>query len=401
MNSSKQQNFDVILVVEYFRSIPYYLSVIKYLSDEFRIGLHVVPMDDSFWKKNGSTQQKFVETCLFLGAEMIDTARVVETDLLIIPQRKYNEEAIQRISEFKAKKKVGALALARVGFRENDRFLEMFDLDKAFVMDLRFHNHLLSCRGDRSVYENREMVEVGVPFMRYPVFKDVSVDYMIAMPTSFSFAHETDKWLFMETVLKLLDQIPTDERIAIKTHNGMDRDQFSRPWHRWLASMLSFLPSFGNLIRKVSFLLKGKIGGKYIGQVYTSFLYEKVLKRAVPFSCFTEFNQFAMEIFLPGVQKGVIGGLSNTTWGALHARVPYYNCVDISAQDRTAPDRLYGKKDASQTIEINLEYFGVPYCDGNLEFAAENFDILAESTREGDLLGQIRLMLGRAKKQSA
>ena len=392
MKSSDDNKYDIVLVIEYFRSVSYYLSIIKYLSADFRVGLFVLPMDQVLLAKNRVAQSEFVDLCVSLGGEVI-LEEVVETDLLLIPQRAYTNEAKLLISSILVERKVGVLALAWAGVPEHDSFLEYFGIDIVFVVDMRFLNYLLERRGNQTVYQSRKLVEVGLPFMRYPVFEDVSVDYMIAMPTGFSFAHESDKWLCMETVLSLLAKIDPDDVVALKTHNGMDRDLFSRPRHRWLASVLGVVPGFGLAIRKIAHTMKLAYGGSFVGRVYTSYLYEKVLKRAVPFSSLTEFSQIAMEVFLPGVRKGVIGGLSNTIWGTLCAGIPYYNCVDIAIQRRDSKDRLYGKKNPANFLELNLGYFSVPYCKGRLVFDEENFNILADSTREADMISEIHRLL--------
>jgi hypothetical protein len=64
-----------------------------------------------------------------------------------------------------------------------------------------------------------------------------------------------------------------------------------------------------------------------MGKLYTALLYEKIMHRVVPMERLTRHHNFAMEAFLPGVRKGVIGGLSNTIWGALFFSLPFYNCV--------------------------------------------------------------------------
>ena len=102
----------------------------------------------------------------------------------------------------------------------------------------------------------------------------------------------------------------------------------------------------------------------------------------------------AMEAFLPGVRKGVIGGLSNTMWGALFFRLPFYNCVDLEAQDRGGEDTLY-KNDASKFLDLNLQFFYVPCCRGWLEFDPRYFDVIDDSTRAGDLIADLQKEIER------
>jgi hypothetical protein len=90
-------------------------------------------------------------------------------------------------------------------------------------------------------------------------------------------------------------------------------------------------------------------------------------------------------VFLPGIEKGVIGGLSNSIWQALYYEIPFYNCVDIETQRRDAPDRLYSQ-DAKNQLELNLRYFLVPGCRGKLEFDPAHFDIVDSACRGADLV---------------
>jgi hypothetical protein len=96
-----------------------------------------------------------------------------------------------------------------------------------------------------------------------------------------------------------------------------------------------------------------------------------------------------MEAFLPGVRKGVIGGLSNTIWGALFFSLPFYNCVAIEDQDRHTKNKLYNK-DPSRLLDLNLRFFHVPYCNAKLEFDPKYFDIIDESARQGDLIEELK-----------
>ena len=392
MNTPPPKLYDLILVIEYFRSVSYYLSIIKYLAKDFEIGMYVVPMDPGLLAKNKHAQEQFVELCVSLGGELISDV-TADTRLLLIPQRPYIDAAKDLIFKIKSDKKVGMLALAWAGIAEHDAFLDYFNIDIVFVIDRTFLGYLLKNRTAQATYQKKKIIEVGCPFVEYPVFEDVVVDYMIAMPTGFSFAHESDKWSFMETVLALFSTIEPEAIVVLKAHNGMDRDQFSRPRYRWLAVVFGLIPGFGGVVSRVAFFSKKFWIGRYFGLVYTSYLYEKVLKRAVSFSSISDYYQISMEVFLPSIKKGVIGGLSNTIWGSLFAKIPYYNCVDIAIQRRDSKDRLYGEKDPTNLLDLNLGYFNVPYCQGRLAFDSENYKLLADSTRDADLVSEIRSLL--------
>ena len=110
----------------------------------------------------------------------------------------------------------------------------------------------------------------------------------------------------------------------------------------------------------------------------------------MPLSNITKYSLFAVEAFLPNVKKGVIGGLSNTIWGSLYHQIPFYNAVDMNRQDRFGSDRLYGTKDTTNHIDLNLKYFYIPFCEKRLEFDSNHFSIVHDSTRQADLLHEIK-----------
>ena len=384
--------FDIVLVLEYFRSVVSYLSVIKYLSSEYRIGVVQVPVEETLLKKNRQAQEDFTSLCVEFGAEVVRVADNLSVKLLVVPQRAYSDEALRIIDSIDAANKVALLSLAWAGIDVHDRFMKRIGFDAVFAMDKGFIEYLLHARNCKS-YDGETVVEVGVPFLKYPVFDSPKIDYMIAMPTAFSFAHDSDKWMFMECVLKLLDTLPLTEKIVLKTHNGMDRDQFSGEKIRQLAAMVGMVPGLFQLIRKLLMYLKRGCVSRVLSRLYTAYLYEKVLSRATPLFKLTEYSQLSIEVFLPNIDKGMIGGLSNTIWGCQFAQMPYYNCVDIDAQERDAADRLLGNKKASKAIDQNMGYFGVPFCEGELQFDERSFDKISNQTREADLLYEIRKFL--------
>lgn len=384
---SDEPQFDIILVGEFFRTLTYYFSIIKYLGPSFRIGLYEVAIDEKLMAKNASAHGKFIQRCKDFGVEIV-SCKPVTTKLLLIPQRTYVPEATEDIrNNIRAKTIIGALGLAWPGL--NDQFILDHQIRKVWVIHRRFMDFLLSHRGDRSIYDGCELTEVGLPFNRYPVFNGFSADYLLAMPTPFSFAHEKDKWLFLETVLRLLDQMQPADIVVHKAHNATDYDNFLPLKYRRFVRGIQTIPGCEALIKRCAHALSYAIGGN-LAKFYTAYLYERVLRRVTPMEAVTTDHAFAMEAFLPGVRKGVIGGLSNTIWGALYSQLPFYNCVDLSRQNRHAADRLFIGKDPSQHLDLNLKFFLVPFCRGTLNFDSKHFDIIDESARQGDLIQALK-----------
>ncbi len=383
--------YDLILILNYFRTLTYYLPLIEHLRDEFRIGIYPIPLHESEAKKHQSTQREFMRECVNRGAEIIERgpARAAVT---LFPQDVYSDEAVQLIHEnIISDRKVASLTLARPGII--DAFIEAFDPSVVFVVHKAFFDFLLRQRGDPAVYEGRELIEVGLPYRKYPPFPEFEADYFIAMPTPFSFPREEDKWDFLETIFDLIQQIPRQDRIVHKAHNALENDYFSGKKLRYIARFLNLDPTgcLRKIVKKLTALDSSGTNGR-VSRLYTAMLYEKLMKRVVPMHEMTPHANLAFEAFLLGVKKGVIGGLSNTIWGTLFFELPFYNCVDMERQKREAGETLY-KKDATRLLELNLQFFNVPFCEGKLEFDRKFFDIVDESTRQGDLFNELRTLI--------
>ena len=122
----------------------------------------------------------------------------------------------------------------------------------------------------------------------------------------------------------------------------------------------------------------------HVSRVLTALLHKRVMQRAVPMIELTLLADMSMEAFLPGVRKGVIGGESNTIWGTLFFDLPYYNC--ISPDERTVGNSELLEKRSDALLDMNLKYFGVPYCYGLLEHGGRRSDIACDLARHRNLV---------------
>jgi hypothetical protein len=382
--------YDIVLVLSYFRVLAYYLSIIKYLSKDFNIGIYPISLHHGFLKQQ-KTNREFVQTCIDMGAELVETYPV-STKVAIYPQQIYTNESTQHLQKYlHSRCKIAIMTLAMPGLR--DDFITDFDVKKVFVIHRAFFDFLYRHRGNPLIYKDREIVEIGLPYGKYPVFTDFTTDYILATPTPFSFPHEKDKWHFLESVSSLLDLIHPKDTVVYKPHNADEADYFSKPVYQSLAYCLKFFPDYQvcRILKRLSSMLEYK-SGDAISNIYTAFLFKKVMDRVVPMNKMTPYHQFALEAFLPNVRKGVIGGLSNTIWGSLYFKIPFYNCVDISRQNRTTENTIY-KRDPTQRLDLNLKFFNIPYFEGRLEFDPKYFDIIDDSARQGDLIKELKVEL--------
>jgi len=389
------KKFDLVLVLGYFRSVNAFLSIIKALSPGFRIAVLNVSVEPAYLAKTTAAQAHFSALCRQFGAELIEEGEPVETSLAIVQQFRYPDDSAGRfMRSVKAKRRVGMMLLAMAGIDHHDAFLEQFGLRKVYVPSRRLMDFLLAQRNGDARYSDVEIVEVGLPFGRYPVFPEFQTDWLIAVPTPFSFHTEYGKQHFLRTVLRLLDQIPPSETVVYKPHNAHRLDYFAPPKHHALARWVCSIPGARSALSRLSAKLSGRVSS-HVGKVLTCCLYIDLMKRAVPLMDVSPHSDMSLEAFLPGVRKGVIGGLSNTIWGTLYFGLPFYNCVNPAL--RGVRSELLNKS-SKDLLDLNLKFFGVPYCEGRLDRGATGPDIVRSEDRAGDLIEAVLDDLARAGK---
>ena len=117
------KHFELVLVLEYFRSATPHLCLIQALSNRYRIGLYLVPLSVDLQAKAGDAQARFVTTCVEAGAEIVN-GQGNSCDLMIVQQRPYSNETVQRIfSAVRARRVTGLMALAMAGLEVHEAYL--------------------------------------------------------------------------------------------------------------------------------------------------------------------------------------------------------------------------------------------------------------------------------------
>ena len=387
------KTFDLVLVLGYFRSVNAFLSIIRWLSPRFRIAVLSVSVNPAYLAKTTAAQAEFIRLCRQFGAEIVEEGEPIETSLAIVQQYHYPDETAERfMRSVRAKRRVGMMLLAMAGLDHHDAFLTQFGIEKVYVPSRRLMAFLVAQRNAEARYSEVEIVEVGLPFGRYPVFPEFRTDWLIAVPTLFSFHTERGKQHFLQTVLRLLDQIPQGDTVVYKPHNGHRLDYFAPPRHHAVARWVYAIPGARSVLSKLSARLTGSVSA-HVGKIVTCCLYIDLMKRAVPLMDVSPHSEMALEAFLPGVRKGVIGGLSNTTWGTLYFGLPFYNCVDSTLRGRRS-ELL--NKNSEPLLDLNMKFFGVPYCEGRLDRGATGPDIVRSEDRAGDLIAAVLVDLALA-----
>lgn len=345
--------------------------------------------------KTGESEAVFADLCRSFGARVLSLEGRVTADLMVVQQFPYSDNLVRKIEDgVSVRYRTGLLTLATAGLAKHDAFLRQFGIRKVYVPNKRFLGFLLEQRGAQSHFQDIKVEEVGLPFAKHRVFPEFTADWMIAAPTLFSFHSEGGKQQFLRTVNQLLNQIPPEDRVVYKPHNGNSRDYFAPRMHYRLAGWLDKIPAASKLLRSARRLPLPWLRMQ-IDRVETCTLHRTILRRATPMAQVTPYAGISLEAFLPEVRKGVIGGLSNTIWGTLYFDLRYYNCVDESRR-RGLSELLDKRSDA--LLDLNLQFFGVPFCHGDLNTDVRKLGIVQSHERQGNLVEAILGDLERVRE---
>jgi hypothetical protein len=360
--------FELILVIGSFRSATPYLSIIKYLSASYKIGIAFEPLNGKQRKKTGGAHDQFVKLCLGLGAHLVDCNLQNRTRILVVQQFLYSDDWIKKLQRsIQSKKNIGMLTLASAGLDGHDDFLKKFKIKKVYAYDKGLISFLLNKRSALSKYTDVSIIQVGLPYHKYPLLSDFNIDWLVVSPTLFSFHSELAKQDYLKNILNLLDQIPKSQVVAYKAHNGDVNDYFAPYSFQALAKYLIMLRVDECLLR-IDFEIFPDFFYRNLMKLRTVILYLQVKKRMFPVDILSADSGISLEAFLPGVKKGVIGGNSNSMWGVQFYGLPYWNCVNPLFKLKQS--ELLGKS-SEKYLDMNMLYFGV-------EFNVLNFKLNAK-----------------------
>lgn len=357
---NKIENFDLIFIIGYFRNALPLLSVAKYLK-EYKVGMFFAPLENDSEKKIKNYQNRFKDLMLKEGVLECNLEKIHKTKILIVQQYVYNHNFLASLSKFLKYDKTIALLGYRMGFGGNDLFFEYFRIDLCAINDINLFNLFVKKRNCNKIYRKYDVVEVGLPFLKYPPFQIPKIDWIIASPTTFSFENEYELNNYLKSVISLIEQIDSDELIVYKPHNGNEIDYLEGIYGK----LSKFIPIKKKIKGFIEFTIRRLpyIFAKYFCKLLSAYLQKSILERAVLLSEISDKHFLSIEAFIPNVKNGVIGGNSNTIWGTRFYKKKYLNC----SQNKTNNKDITFKK-ADKTINLNLSYFGVPYCENNINF---------------------------------
>ena len=383
------KEYDLILLYTMSRMHNHYLNIVRHLGSRLRIGLYRADIKKKV--RTAQTDRLFLQVCASLGADILDSGEH-RCRVLAVPLFPYQPGFLPSLvtSVIHSERIIG-LQTFGYGTQYLQPFLEL-GICRLYVYDRKAFERKLKTDEDRAVvHEHFEVVEMGTPVAKYPVFEDFATDYLVAFPTDLSFVTPRQKAVFLRNVNRLLDRLPADAQVTLKLHNVSDGgrliERASRGFvlgerlYRTLGRAGARL--FGDgFLRAVEGLPTPARVRNALVRVYQGYQFARIEARTTSLSAATPYFNFGLELFLPGVRKGLITGRSSVVWYALVNRLPVYNCDDETEAAR------------GEGVTDSYAQFGVPPCHGRLEFDEAAYGRVSESVRGADLLELLQKELG-------
>jgi hypothetical protein len=231
--------------------------------------------------------------------------------------------------------------------------------------------------------------EVGIPYRKYPLFDQaIDADYILANPTPFSFVTAQDRLDYLQNVYGMAKEIAgRGEVIAFKPHNADERADYIV--NARLFALLGSVPLrplsglAGAAARVASRALPaGKVRDLCI-ELSIAVVYCRLMTIVVRLSELTLYHNLNLEVFLPGVRKGLITGRSNSIWHALFLKKPVWNCID---------------EDKPYFSDTKMHRYAMTYLNVHGNYSCEHFDEtlfdkVFDETRNADTIAYIESFL--------
>ena len=381
------QHYNFALVFVGFQRCCVFLSIIKELSKLYSIAIFPQEIDKKTSSRINNTNKSFLKLCEQFGAVIIYSEKIT-ADIEILPQTHYSRDIINNINQNIISKETFWLSGLAMGNGQYE-YLYGKKIDSILVVDRQFYDYRICEYEENKVckFDDDEILEIGVPYKKYPIFPKFEVDYIIANPTPFSFCTIKDRLFYLENVSLLLEKLDDDDIVALKPHNAderadyiVDKTLYSIISLYLSASLHPFVDKLSRLIS--SSLPQGKFTDFFI-KISIAILYSKIMSRALSLKDITEWHNLNLELFLPNVKKGLITGRSNSIWHGLYLKKPTYNCID---------------KDIPYYSETKMHKYSMKYLNvhgnyKNLKFDNDLYGKITDQTRNVDMISILKSKL--------
>ncbi len=376
---NKTDHFDLILVYTSHRRHEPYINIIKYLSKHFSIGL----LKFEPKHKWGAIEESYVQKCLDSGASLVKGKSQCHT--LIIPRfggnpgSGYFKDILEDMPEYINFERVLIWPAGMLHGVLNIDYICRYLGDPVILAPNKIYFASFETEVKEFMQEHPlEVVEVGLPYAKHPVFENFSTDYMVAYPSHVAIQNQYQYYLLIKNMVSALKSLPETARVTLKPHNV--RDTGNRLSGTFLSKYkIPFW--FIQLLITIFKIFDFSIGSKPVYQL----LPDKIISRITAihndyifYRCdnlLNEYPGFGIEHFIHGIKKGLITGLSTSIIYAMFEKKPVYLCDNPL------------KKDIPKSYELMNTMFNMSQWKG---FSDEGFSGFNDSDRSADLIEYLR-----------
>ena len=374
------QHYNFALIFIGFQRCCIFLTIVKELSKSHKVAIFPQKIDEKTSSRIENTNKSFLELCESYGADIIYSQKIT-ADIEILPQTHYTQKAINYIDKNIVSQKTFWLSGVAMGNAQYE-YLHEKKIDKILVVDRQFYDfRVKQFEKEKSFkFKDNQIIEIGVPYKKYPIFPPLEIDYLIANPTPFSFCNLQDRLTYLENILLILGQIDRRKVIVLKPHNADERADYIVNGKIYSLLSLNFLVRMHSYIDKYarffsSFFSNWEISDLFI-QISIAIKYHSIMKRAKGLEELTKWHNLNLELFLPSVKEGLITGRSNSIWHGLFLKKPTYNCID--------EDKPYFSD--TKMHKFSMEYLNVHGNYKNMQFNNLLYEKITDQNRDIDVV---------------
>lgn len=381
MSDLKKKHYDLILVYTSHRRHNNYLNIIKYMSASLRIGILKFETKHRW----GESEEIYLQACLEAGAELVEddaTCHSVMISRFGKPKDGggyYRDILVEMPERIKYQRVLINVDALMTGFLCLDDICEKLGPPVLMVPSKKLFGILEPETREYALTNNLEMVEVGTPFRKYPVFPDFETDYLLAYPSHVSVKNSAEHYQLLKNVVKTLKKIPDTEAVIVKPHNVRDTGNslsytmLSRRLgnKRWLFSLLLFYVHLFDISvkgRTWYFILPKKLMSLLVG-LHNDYIFSRCE------NLLDDYPAYGFEHFVSGIKKGVITGISQTILESVLQRKAVCCCDDLPITDKPESYQILGKT------------FGIA---GWHAFSHDGESCIEDSVREVDLMKYLK-----------
>ena len=307
--------YDLILVYTSFRRHNDYINIISSLATSYKVGIWLCA-----WDRSGKNETEYLAHCETLGAHMV--TETASCQVLILPR--IGGGVIDEVLEVLPHAVTAEKVFLLIGGVFNG-FLFFDQIKKKFgkVSVLAAQRDLLGLAEPELIEkikeEKLEVIEVGYPYKKHPIFPNFETDYLLAFPSHTTVPDDFVHFRLIEKIAWTLLKLPRQKQVSIKLHNVRDDgNRVSKtillPF--WLRRTLAYgvgVPLVYS-IRLLNLTIKSRdwiqIVPRKIIRIMTTLMLFFIFDRGD--NLLKNYPGYGIEHFIHGVSQAIITGISNS-----------------------------------------------------------------------------------------